>query len=283
MRTPGSHHASGGKTKEERALADFSKSKMDKTRFEILRDDMNYTTWKIKFTFECKVQSIYRLIDPDFLPETMYNEHDIELYVKQDTYMWTVLLHVLRSTLAELILQDHMHESSAREAFFAFEAQETSSVNQTYAISQLSTDLEEKTLTTFQGTRFRFLTTWFELVKRLNDATDPDDQLTYTHARSMLARAVRSDVDLTRVFLSLDSQKDKRKAFSDMKEALCKEARNLDKFGKSRVAQNKPSASQIAAHLAQIGIVDEESVDLLVNRVSSRPVDNTIRLPSNPV
>jgi len=54
--------------------------------------------------------------------------------------------------------------------------------------------------------------------------------------------------DLTRVFLTLDAQQDRRKAFADRKAPLCKEASNLDCFGKSSVGQNsRPlSASYIA-------------------------------------
>jgi hypothetical protein len=241
LSTPGSHYTSSnpGNKKAERARKSFLKADLDKTKFTHLRDGMNYTSWKEQFVRECRVQQVYRVIDPGFDPDGMQDELDIELYDMQNNFMWTVLLYALKSTLAQLIFQDHTARSTARTAFFAFEVQEMGNVNQTYTIATLSSELQATTLDGFVGTRQQFLKQWFELVKRLNDATDKDDQLTYTHARSLLARAVRSDPDLTRVFLTLNTHAaNKSTAFADMKKALCKEARNLDYFGMSRVAQD---------------------------------------------
>jgi hypothetical protein len=248
MTTPGSHYTSSSQTsKAERARKSFLRADLDKTKFIHLRDGMNYTSWKEQFVRECRVQQVYRVIDPGFDPDGMQDELDIELYDMQNNFMWTVLLYALKSTLAQLIFQDHTARSTARTAFFAFEVQEMGNINQTYTIATLSSELQATTLDGFVGTRQQFLKQWFELVKRLNAATDKDDQLTYTHARSLLARAVRSDPDLTRVFLTLNTHAaNKSTAFADMKKALCKEARNLDYFGRSRVAQD--STRPISRH-----------------------------------
>lgn len=76
---------------------------------------MNYTSWKEQFAQECRFQQVYHVIDPGFDPEEMTDEIDIELYNRQDSFMWLVLLHALRSTLARLVLQDHTGKSQTED------------------------------------------------------------------------------------------------------------------------------------------------------------------------
>ena len=151
---PGSHYTSSvyGKSTAERALESVLRAPLDETKFKPLRDGMNYTSWKEQFAQECRFQQVYRVIDPGFDPEEMTDEIDIELYDRQHSFMWLVLIDALRSTVAQLILQDHIGKSTARTAFFAFEVKEMGNVNQTYAIAQLSRELGETALDRFTGT-----------------------------------------------------------------------------------------------------------------------------------
>ena len=57
-----------------------------------------------QFSAQAKLQGFARLLNPNFDPNTLTDDDDIELWERQNNYLWNVLLLVFKQGLAKQTL-----------------------------------------------------------------------------------------------------------------------------------------------------------------------------------
>eukprot|EP00531_Pseudo-nitzschia_arenysensis_P008891 CAMPEP_0116125882 /NCGR_PEP_ID=MMETSP0329-20121206/6042_1 /TAXON_ID=697910 /ORGANISM="Pseudo-nitzschia arenysensis, Strain B593" /LENGTH=1908 /DNA_ID=CAMNT_0003619941 /DNA_START=154 /DNA_END=5877 /DNA_ORIENTATION=+ len=261
------------KSRTEKALDNWEKKKHDKTSFEILKDDAKYKIWKESFTAEIKVQGLSRMIDSEFKMIDLKDSYDKELFEKQSDYFWTVLLYALRNPVSEIVLGNHRDTSDARTAFLAVDSKLKGKVPQMYNVGDLSTKLQDLHISEHSGTRVQFISAWAEALRQLTKMASKEERLAYVHVRSLLMRAINSDVDLTTAFTTLPEPKDKDTAVRVMMDHMLEKAMLYD----GRDSQHNAEDKKLTALLHKLD-VDFDEGGYIVNKTSRGPTPD-MKLP----
>ena len=124
------------KSKWEKALDNWNRGKHDKNQFPILQDNAEFITWNEKFIAECNVQELRNIINPDY-EMNKTDPFEEELYTKQCTYLWSVLLTSLNNSYGTDCMSERMEDNDARLAYFQHQEKHTRSVTQAYGVSKL--------------------------------------------------------------------------------------------------------------------------------------------------
>ena len=264
------------KSRTEKALDNWEKKRPDKTKYEVLRVDSQYLIWKEEFISEVKVQGLTRFTDPEFDESKLKDEADKDLFNKQSDYFWTVINYALQNPLARAILGDHRGKHNARIAFLDHDERQMGSVAQNQNIKQLSNSLRTLHISNHTGSRVEFVSQWFEELRQLDNAGDNDERLPYKHVRSMISRALDTDVDLTRSFTLITDVKDKHVAQTNLKAHLLEQAATLDGMDDTRHTKTR----SIKAHVHQLGIDADEWDEFMIFR-SMRGPNPASRLPDS--
>ena len=133
----------------EKAYNLWVKTKRDKTSFDILRDDSEYTSWVDPFQDEIRVQKLDRLISPDFEPSHLTDYFDKQLYEEQNIYLWTVLRRVLDNPLGRTCISNHQRDKDARAVYFEHMNLMEASNAQPFAVDRLWGKLEALHISTY--------------------------------------------------------------------------------------------------------------------------------------
>lgn len=100
----------------DKALDTWNKARRDKSSFAILREDKHYHTWKEKYIAELLYQELTMVIDPQVDLKALFDPSKRALFLKQQSYLWTVLLQVFQNPLGTLCITDHISNHDARGA-----------------------------------------------------------------------------------------------------------------------------------------------------------------------
>ena len=114
----------------------------------------------------------------------------------------------------------------------------------------------------------------------MNKTSDKDERYPFVHVRTKLMEAVNSGTKLSDAFTELTPEKNKTVALYNMKSKMMEKAQLYDCKDESThtpTGGTKPTSRAISALAHQIGIDDEDIIELLVNR---RDIDPNTRVSS---
>ena len=190
----------------EKALKAWNSAKRQKESFPQLTDDAHFSTWRIAFVSEVKVQRMTRLVDRDFAPLLIRDVHDEELLTLQQVYFWTVLIWSLKNPLGMSCIQeflpvdDHATPDSIGCYFQHLELQSQSVAQPINLTAQFRT-LQTLRIKQHRGSRVAFITKWFGLLQLYTHSKRKPTE--YYIVRSMLTDALDGDTDLRAVFADI--------------------------------------------------------------------------------
>jgi hypothetical protein len=276
-------HINKTKPRTEKALDNWERKTHDSSKFLILHKDSGYKLWKEKFVSQIKVKGLYRLVDPSFKTSQLQDQHDRELYEKQNDYFWTVLEHSLRNPLSEDILGDHRGQNDGRAAFLEIDKVLQKGIAQMYNVGNLSDVLEDMHISSFVGTRVEFLVKWFETLRHLQNSAGAG-KMSFVLIRTKLMRATNSDTDLNNAFTDLQAETDETVAYMNLKHHMLEKATTYD--GRDASARTGTSStSKIVAQAHMMNIYDDDTINIMINqsrRGNQRRGPNPERRGPNP-
>ena len=266
------------KSESEKKLEAWQRLKPDKNDFDILRNDGSYEEWKESFASVAEVQTLSRAIDPTFDPKKLTDTHDIELWNKQQAYMWTVLKRVFKNPLGITCYNDFKSTRDARSAYLAHEELQQESPARMFDTGTLITQLKSMHIHDRRGSRVQFISDWFSKMQEFNDITPKQSQLGYHVSRAVLLSALNTDNDMTNAFTDLRETGKEAVDIESMKRHLLTKAALFDGMDNTSNSTKGRSASSIAAMAHQLGIEDLDVIEFMVNK-SRRAPDPAVKLP----
>ena len=188
------------KSPAEQKLQDWIRGKRSKEDFEVLKEDQHHAKWMIPFEADIVVQGLQNHTDLQFNPSTIPNGFEQQLYDLQKDYFWTVLLLVLKNPLGLTCVSEFYKTRDARAAYIKHHKMQIASPARMYDTTAILGKLHVATLATHDGSRVTFVTSFFELVRELNEHFDTREHLSFTLVKSLLLLAVNSDQNLPDCF-----------------------------------------------------------------------------------
>ena len=83
--------------------------KHDKTHFPVLQDNAEFITWNKNFIAKRNVQELSNIVNPYYKMDKT-DPFEEELYTKQCTYLWSVLLRSLNNSYGRDCLSERMED-----------------------------------------------------------------------------------------------------------------------------------------------------------------------------
>ena len=147
-----------------KALTAFQKTHHTTAPFPKLTDDLDYTVWLRKFIPTCRVENIYRVIEPNTVVAHITTQDDKQLFTLQSQFMWLVLHDILQIPSAQSLLNPTVDASNPRGAWFDYRAYQTTSEHSRLATISMFSRLHTLDITDRKGSRNDFLINFAEQV-----------------------------------------------------------------------------------------------------------------------
>eukprot|EP00536_Pseudo-nitzschia_multiseries_P018172 jgi/Psemu1/54412/gm1.54412_g len=229
------------KSSKQLRYESWARKSRDETTFLILNNDARFEHWLVKFKAKLKSTDVNTstFLDSDWSPQSP-SGYEADLYHKQCTFFWTLLLHVFQSDLSSSCVLSHTSNSNGRQAYFDFVKLHNQSKSKVYDTSVAMQDILSMALLSWKDTKVKFITTWFGKLEHFNKLRPPERPLSYDSICTHLCKAYPLEAtDLQ------DFRRNQARATSELKTTLLLEAIRLD----SQAALSQPSSRpSIKAH-----------------------------------
>ena len=166
-------------------------SKRDPSHFTELRNFTQWDNWDTEFSTLTKVQNCASILDETYMPSTTEEQ---ELFEKQQLYMYSVLMKIVKVDEGKAILRKEKASLNAQNVYAELRKQALKSTAATLNAMdymQYITSAKLGPKSTWVGTTSAFLNHWMNQVKKYDDMGDPNDTISDVMKLAMVQNTVR--------------------------------------------------------------------------------------------
>ena len=179
--------------------------KRDVTQFIALKDDAAWDNWNRSTTAQAQAQDIAEVLDPNYVPTTIY---EILLFEQKQKFKYAVFENTLLTDKGKALVRLHQHTHDAQSIYkelLAYAQQSTkASMNASNLLSYISTTRLDDGK--WKGTTHAFILHWQDQVRKYHDL-NPQQVLLDDFLKTLLQSAVHPIAELRQVKLQAEQFK----------------------------------------------------------------------------
>ena len=183
---------------KDNALSTFNKSiKLDINQYTTFKEDRFWDIWHRSFKAQIELHNMSSVLDPKFTPST---QEQIELFKRQQAFVYTVLLQHVQTAAGKIIVREHADSRDARSTYLKLLDRYSKSPEAQANAQEIRNKISNLKLdNTWKSTAASFINLWKSLYLQLEDMTPLEEHETSIVKKKLLENAVIKNEKLANV------------------------------------------------------------------------------------